>query len=64
VIAGERDNVYGSERQEITGDGVRDGHLIVYPGASHVSTLTNKRRVSTLTNKRLAEDVAAFLLAP
>jgi hypothetical protein len=55
LIAGERDNVYGSELQANTGDGVRDGHLIVYPGASHVSTLTNKR---------LAEDVAAFLLAP
>ncbi len=52
VIAGERDNVYGQELLKATADGVRDGRLIVYPGASHASTMTHKR---------LADDVTEFL---
>jgi pimeloyl-ACP methyl ester carboxylesterase len=55
VIAGEQDNVYGSALLMDTAEGVRDGRLIVYPGASHASTFTNKH---------LADDVASFLLAP
>jgi pimeloyl-ACP methyl ester carboxylesterase len=54
VIAGELDNVYGQELLKGTADGVRDGRIIVYPGASHASTLTRKR---------LGDDVADFLLA-
>lgn len=53
VIGGERDNVYGQELLKATADGVSDGRLIVYPGASHAATMTHKR---------LADDVAAFLL--
>jgi pimeloyl-ACP methyl ester carboxylesterase len=53
VIAGERDNVYGLDLLKATADGVRDGRLIVYSGASHASTMTDKR---------LGDDVASFLL--
>lgn len=52
VIGGERDNVYGVELLKATAAGVRDGRLILYPGASHASTMTSKR---------LADDVASFL---
>ncbi len=55
VIGGERDNVYGVELLQRTADGVGDGRLILYPGASHASTMTHKR---------LADDVAGFLRAP
>lgn len=54
VIAGERDKVYGPEIVGATAAGVRDGRLIVYPGASHAATMTSKR---------LADDVATFLSA-
>jgi pimeloyl-ACP methyl ester carboxylesterase len=54
VIGGERDNVYGQELLRATAEGVRNGRLILYPGASHASTMTHKR---------LAEDVATFLAA-
>ena len=53
VVAGERDNVYGLDVLRATADGVRDGRLIVYAGASHASTLTHNR---------LSDDVAEFLL--
>ena len=53
VIAGERDNVYGLELLKATASGVRDGRLVVYPDASHASTMTHKR---------LGGDVADFLL--
>jgi pimeloyl-ACP methyl ester carboxylesterase len=52
VIAGERDKVYGLDLLRRTAEGVRDGRLIVYEGASHASTITNKC---------LGNDVAAFL---
>lgn len=55
VIAGERDNVYGLDLLRSTAEGVGDGRLIVYPGASHASAMTDKR---------LGDDVAAFLLTP
>jgi len=55
VIAGSKDNVYGLDLLRGTADGVRDGRLVVYEGASHASTMTDKR---------LGEDVAAFLTAP
>ena len=55
VIAGERDNVYGLDLLRSTAEGIRGGRLIVYPGASHASAMTNKR---------LGDDVAAFMLAP
>ncbi len=55
VIAGERDNVYGIDLLKGTATGVRDGRLILYEGAGHASSLTDKR---------LGDDVAAFLLAP
>lgn len=55
VIAGERDNVYGPELLAATAEGVLDGRLIVYKGASHASTITDKR---------LGEDASAFLLDP
>jgi hypothetical protein len=52
VIGGERDNVYGAEMFRTTADGVGDGRLLLYPGASHASTMTSKR---------LGDDVAEFL---
>jgi pimeloyl-ACP methyl ester carboxylesterase len=52
VIAGERDKVYGLDLLRRTAEGVRDGRLTVYEGASHASTITNKR---------LGDDVVAFL---
>jgi pimeloyl-ACP methyl ester carboxylesterase len=54
VIGGERDNVYGIDLLKTTADGVRDGRLVVYEGASHASSLTDKR---------LGDDVAGFLRA-
>jgi pimeloyl-ACP methyl ester carboxylesterase len=54
VIAGERDNVYGIDVLRETASGVRDGRLVVYPGASHATTITDKR---------VADDVALFLSA-
>jgi pimeloyl-ACP methyl ester carboxylesterase len=53
VIGGERDNVYGLDLLRATATGVRDGRLITYTGASHASTMTDKR---------LGDDVAGFLL--
>lgn len=53
VIAGERDNVYGHDLLIATAMGVRNGRLITYSGASHASTMTDKR---------LGDDVADFLL--
>lgn len=55
VIGGGRDEVYSAPLLQGTADGVRDGRLITYPGASHASVFTDKR---------LGPDVAAFLLAP
>ncbi len=52
VIGGERDNVYGQELLRATADGVSDGRIVIYPGASHASTMTDKR---------LAGDVTDFL---
>jgi pimeloyl-ACP methyl ester carboxylesterase len=52
VIGGERDNVYGAEMFRTTADGVGDGRLLLYPGASHAATMTSKR---------LGDDVAEFL---
>ncbi len=52
VIGGERDNVYGLDLLRATADGVREGRLVVYPGASHASTMTAKR---------LGSDVHEFL---
>jgi pimeloyl-ACP methyl ester carboxylesterase len=54
VVGGEHDNVYGLDLLRGTADGVRDGRLIVYPGASHASAMTDKR---------LGDDVATFLQA-
>jgi pimeloyl-ACP methyl ester carboxylesterase len=55
VVAGSKDNVYGIDLLRGTADGVRDGRIVVYDGASHASTMTDKR---------LADDVADFLAAP
>ena len=52
VIGGERDNVYGADLLRATAEGVRNGRLLLYPGASHASTMTSKR---------LGDDVAEFL---
>ena len=52
VIGGSKDDVYGLDLLRETADGVRDGRLVVYEGASHASTMTDKR---------LADDVAGFL---
>ena len=49
VIAGERDRVYSPEIFERTAKGVRDGRLIVYPGAGHGGTLTARRLVADVT---------------
>jgi pimeloyl-ACP methyl ester carboxylesterase len=55
VIGGEKDEVYSPEIFRRTAEGVRDGRLILYPGASHGTTFTAKR---------LGSDVAAFLGEP
>lgn len=55
VIGGSKDNVYGIDLLRATADGVRDGRLVAYEGASHASTMTDKR---------LADDVSAFLTTP
>jgi pimeloyl-ACP methyl ester carboxylesterase len=52
LIAGERDNVYGQAILRRTAEGVREGRLILYPGASHASAMTDKR---------LAGDIVEFL---
>ena len=52
VIGGDRDEVYGPAIFAETADGVRDGTLVLYPGASHGTTFTAKR---------LGDDVASFL---
>jgi pimeloyl-ACP methyl ester carboxylesterase len=55
VIGGEKDEVYSPEIFRRTAEGVRDGRLILYSGASHGTTFTDKR---------LGNDVAAFLGEP
>ncbi|NRQ34112.1 alpha/beta hydrolase [Nonomuraea sp. NN258] len=52
VVGGERDLAYSAPLFEETADGVRDGRLIRYPGASHLGTFTHPR---------FAHDVAEFL---
>jgi pimeloyl-ACP methyl ester carboxylesterase len=54
VIGGDRDAMYSPEIFARTAQGVRDGRLILYPGASHGTTFTHQL---------LADDVAAFLRA-
>lgn len=53
VIGGERDRVYSPAIFRQTAEGVRDGRLILYPGADHAHVFTHKA---------LADDVAGFLL--
>jgi pimeloyl-ACP methyl ester carboxylesterase len=55
VIGGGRDEVYSAELLRATAEGVRDGRLISYDGASHAAVFTDRR---------LGPDVADFLLAP
>jgi pimeloyl-ACP methyl ester carboxylesterase len=52
VIGGEKDDVYTPVIFTQTAEGVREGSLILYPGASHGTTFTQAR---------LGNDVAAFL---
>lgn len=52
VVGGDRDAFYGEPVFRETATGLARGHLILYPGRSHVTTLSAKR---------LGGDVTAFL---
>ncbi|SEG99228.1 Alpha/beta hydrolase family protein [Nonomuraea solani] len=52
VVGGERDLAYSPELFRETADGLPNGKVLIYPGASHLGTFRHKR---------FASDVAAFL---
>jgi hypothetical protein len=52
VVGGDRDAFYGEAVFRETATGLARGHLVLYPGRSHVTTVSAKR---------LGADVSAFL---
>lgn len=52
VVGGDRDVLYGEAVFRETATGLARGHLVLYPGRSHVATVSAKR---------LGRDVSAFL---
>ncbi len=52
VVGGSRDAFYGESVFRETATGLARGHLVLYPGRSHVTTVSARR---------LGEDVTAFL---